>query len=47
MKDILIYVPNDDKQEYSFCRIFYWLKRLVTPSLELSHQNSLSVPKVF
>ena len=29
----LMYIPMDDKQNYTFSRSYYWLKRLVTAKL--------------
>ena len=34
-------IPNDDKQNYSFCKLSYWLKSLDTTSLEPNNQTSI------
>ena len=45
MYNELMYIPNIDNQIYPFCRLYFWLKRLDTTSLEPINQNS--IPKVF
>ena len=45
MDDKLMYIPNDDKQNYPFCRL-----QLVVGTFKhlnkLTNQNSIKVPKV-
>ena len=41
-----MYIPNDDIQCYSFCRLQLGLKRLDTHLNEPTNQNSVNVPKV-
>ena len=42
------YIPNDDTQNYYFCRLqsVQWLKRLNTQLNEPTNQYSIKVPKV-
>ena len=40
MADKFMYIPNEDTQNYSFC------KRLDTQLNYLTNQNSLKVPKI-
>ena len=46
MADKLIYIPNDDAQNYFFCRLQLVVKRLDTQLYEPTNPNSLKVPKV-
>ena len=45
MGDKLIYIPNDDTQNYSFCILQLVIKRLDTQFNESTNQNSLKVSK--
>ena len=42
----LIYIPNDDTQNYSSVDYNYWLKRLNTELNKPINQNSIKVLKV-
>ena len=44
MADKFMYIPNDDNQNYPFCRL--QLKRLETQINEPTNQNSIEVPKL-
>ena len=47
MDDKLMYIPNDDTQNYSFCRLLLvWLKHLVTQRNVPTCQNLRNVSKV-
>ena len=37
--DKLIYVPNEENHDYSFCKLNYWLKRLDIANFETTNQN--------
>ena len=45
MADILMYIPNEDTQNYSNY-LNNWLKRLDTQLNELINQNSMKSPKL-
>ena len=45
MGDKLMYIPNDDIQNYPFCNN-YWFKRLDAQLNEPTNQNSIKVHKV-
>ena len=45
MGDKLIYIPNDDTQNYSLCILQLVMKRLDTQFNESTNQNSLKVSK--
>ena len=40
-----MYIPNDDTQNYQFCKLQLMVKKLET-SNELANQNSIKVTKV-
>ena len=44
MYDKLIYIPNDDTQNYPFYRLQLMVEKLDTQLNELTNQNSLKVP---
>ena len=44
MVDQLIYIPNDDTQNYPFCRLYEWVKH--TQLNKPTNQNPLKVRKV-
>ena len=47
MADKLMYIPNDDSQNYPFCRSkLVLLKRLNTQPYESTNQNSLKSPNM-
>ena len=46
MADKIIYIPNDDTQNYPFPELNQWLKRLNTQLNKPTNQNTLKVPKV-
>ena len=46
MADKLMYIPNDDIQNYPFLDYNEWLKRLDTLINEPTNQNSIKVPMV-
>ena len=41
-----MYIPNDDKRNYLFCRLKLLIKSLDTASLKLVWNNAIKVPKV-
>ena len=48
MADRFMYNPNDDTQNYSFCRLklSYWLKRLDTQVSDQTNRLSMEVPNI-
>ena len=38
-------MPNDDKQNYFFCKLYHWLKSLITFSIGPTNQCSIKIPK--
>ena len=46
MANKLIYIPNDNTQNYPLCSDNQWLKRLDSQLHELTNKNSIEVPKV-
>ena len=47
MANKLMNIPNDDTQNYPFCRIELMFKTLYALLNEPTNQNSIKVPKVF
>ena len=45
MDDKLMYNTNDDRQNYPFCTLIFWLKSSATNRV-LTYQNSIKVIKV-
>ncbi len=39
MADKMMYIPNDDKQNYSFCRLQLVVETFEHPTQELTNQN--------
>ena len=46
MANKLMFIPNDDTQNYPFCSKNYWLKRLNSQLNKPTNQKSLKNPKV-
>ena len=46
MADKLMYIPNDDTQNYHFCRLQSVIKTFGSQLNESTNQNSIKVPKV-
>ena len=46
MTVVLMYIPNNDTQNYSFCRLHLVVKTFVHQFDDPTNQNSIIVPKV-
>ena len=46
MADKLVYIPNNDSQNYSFCNLQLVVETLDTQFKETTNQNFIKVPKV-
>ena len=46
MADKLIYKPNDDTQNYPFCRLQILVKTFGHLTKETENQNSIKVPRI-
>ena len=47
MYDKLIYITNDEKQNYPICRSRLLVEKFGHSGLEPTNQDSIKVPKVF
>ena len=46
MNGKLMYIPNDDTQNHSFCRLQLVVETFKHPTYEPTNQNSIKVPNV-